>query len=224
MNYNKQNSNPQVYKASRPPPPYGAPSSSQPPPNSNYYGKQYQQPPAQYNDTNQYNYNRNAGGSSSNFITNPQTTATAEKFNKTPAFNDIWAALLFIANLIAFLGVGAFYMNKYFRSTTARLGDLIFFDGYTVSFSEGKVAGMFGIAVVAGGLGAIIYFWLMQKFTAKMIVLSFWLNVALLFAAGIFALLRGGFIIGIIQIGLGVIFVFLWFSWRKRFVYFLFIP
>lgn len=185
--------------AQAPPPSYDNGGTSQ---GQKHAPKNYHQPPPPQNAPPS-NYNGAP----------PRQSPSADKWNDKPKYQDVWAAVLYLLNLIALVTVSVISIKRFDWNTQSTNWSA---SSTNVLVDNSKLGGMIGMA---GGIAivlAVVYFVLMLKFTRAMIVISYWFNVLYIIAMAVVFFVRGSFIGGIIWAVIAALYVFLWFSWRKR--------
>jgi hypothetical protein len=130
-----------------------------------------------------------------------------EKFDPAPRYTDVWATVLFILHLVAFFAVVGFCVPS------------IDFAGDPGSPNPPIPQGTFTVlmvAVAAGALASVAYFFMMMKFARSLIVAGFALNIVYNFSIAFMFMANGSFGAGALWLGLAFIFGMIWWSWRGR--------
>ncbi|KAI9296904.1 DUF580-domain-containing protein, partial [Neoconidiobolus thromboides FSU 785] len=129
---------------------------------------------------------------------------TDNKFEGKKSFNDVWAAILFIVHLAAFVVLSVFMIRainfRSFRNSNDGFGNYNTFIGL-------------GSAGVVSGVLGLLYVFLMQLI---LIIISFWFSALLYLAIGAYYIYLRVYVVGVIMMVFAVIYAFLWFSWRSR--------
>lgn len=131
-----------------------------------------------------------------------------EDIFQTPAWRDLWAAVLYYIGLAAFLGI-AFVNIKYLGENAGSVGDSEFGKLLT-SLLISSVSAAFGAAAVAAGLLFSIY-----KAPEATITFCYMALIALSVVAGIVMIVMGSVLGGIIFLIIAGFDAFLYFMWRK---------
>lgn len=129
-----------------------------------------------------------------------------EKFDESPRYSDVWASVLFVLHLIAFFAV---------------VGITVPALDFSGGENGGKAipAGTFTVLLVAVGAGAVAslgYFYLMMNMAKTLITTGFTLNILYNFGIAIAFFANGAYAAGGLWMFLAVVFGFIWWSWRGR--------
>ncbi|KAG9323267.1 hypothetical protein KVV02_000161 [Mortierella alpina] len=138
---------------------------------------------------------------------NPDT-GLPTKFNPKPKYNDLWALLLFLVQLAAFvvLSYFAIVQVKDGRSGGTRSSGL---------FSTAGLITLF-ISIAIGAIFSVLYFFLTQAFPRMVIKVTFALSIILYFAVAAYYLYRRFFLVGVISMIFAVLYAMMWFWWKSR--------
>ncbi|KAJ1963738.1 putative choline transporter, neither null mutation nor overexpression affects choline transport [Dipsacomyces acuminosporus] len=164
-----------------------------PPAPDTYYQPPPQQPPQE------------SGGYSGDF-------KGAEKYNRTPKFRDLWAAIAFLAQFALFVVLGVLFIKSLPASSFKYRGQL----KYTKEFYSWPTMIMWLCVLVVSIVVSVLYLLLMQAFAGRMIVISFWFTVIATIGTGVYYLAARIWFAGAIMLIFGVLYALMWFSWRKR--------
>jgi hypothetical protein len=184
-------------------PAYGQPAYGQPPPQ---YGYGQQQP--YYPQTNYQ----------TPFPQQPpppptiHTTSTPEKFSKNSQYKDVWAAILFILDIIAFLVVAVIGISNLASKSGSASGN------FRVSSSD--IAGISVGSVIVGFVLSAIYFWMMEHYTVALIYISFAISILLMLAYAAIGFISGNIVVGILGLVFLGLYIWVFLSWRSRIVSF----
>ncbi|KAJ1660850.1 pH nine-sensitive protein 1 [Dispira simplex] len=136
----------------------------------------------------------------------------SEKYNATPVYRDLWAAILFLTFFVSFivysilsirsLPTGTFSNNGAFRDSQN------FFSLPTIV--------CFLIVAAAGILLSGGYVLLMQAFPKPMIIVSFWAAAIAGIATGAYYIYRGLYWAGGLALVFGILYAAMWFYFRHR--------
>ncbi|RIA90683.1 plasma-membrane choline transporter-domain-containing protein [Glomus cerebriforme] len=212
------------------PPPY-------PPPPQQYYPPQQPQyypppqtagtyspaPSGQYNQPPTYEHNY------SNYGREPEYgqvhSTVAEKWNRKPKFQDLWAVILFIIHFIGFIVLSYIgikeLMNKKNQNNTSpnNPNDPNNPDGTPNIEIKLDSASLIALLVVVGIFGFVIsllYMLLMQRFPKPLIRITLYLSIAFYFAAAAAFALFKQYISAIFLAIFGIFYLICAFTWRDR--------
>lgn len=133
-------------------------------------------------------------------------------------------AIAFLLHLVLVLGVLAsgtvvfFTMEPESQEATVE-GESTDVQEFFPPFTLGYALGFFGVTALSGavcGAFALVYLKLMKAMPKLMVYASMGFSLALMFGMGAILLVFGAFIPGFIFIAFGLIFMLLYFLWRKR--------
>lgn len=163
--------------------------------------QQYYPPPySPIQNTNDYARYNNQG---------PVYSAVAEKWNRKPTCQDLWAIPLFFAHLVGFgvlsyMGLKELIDNKELNSSTSSL-----------DLGTGAIA-LLVLVSLLGFFLSLIYMALMRRFPKPLIKITLFLSIATYFvAAAVYALVKQ-YILAILFAIFGIIYLLCAFSWRNR--------
>ncbi|KAF9192182.1 putative choline transporter, neither null mutation nor overexpression affects choline transport [Haplosporangium sp. Z 767] len=140
---------------------------------------------------------------------NPET-GLPTKFNPKPKYNDLWAFILFLIQLAAFVTLSYFAISKVVED---RRGG-----------STGPLAGFFSISglitlfisIAVGAIFSIAYFLLTQAVPRQVIKVTFAVSIILYLAVALYYLYRRMWLPGIFGLIFGVLYASMWWFWRSR--------
>ncbi|KAJ3123852.1 putative choline transporter, neither null mutation nor overexpression affects choline transport [Nowakowskiella sp. JEL0407] len=133
---------------------------------------------------------------------NTLQTSSGEKFSKNSKFKDVWATILFLIHLGGF-GVGA-YLG---------LIELL----YQIRDPKSSTLGItLGSSVGAAAVFSLIYYFWMQRFTGKMIHVTFILAVLIFAGFAVYMIYIRNYIGGILTGIFALIYAFMYFGMRSR--------
>ncbi|KAG0371165.1 plasma-membrane choline transporter-domain-containing protein [Gamsiella multidivaricata] len=142
---------------------------------------------------------------------NPET-GLPTKFNPKPKYNDLWALLLFLVQLAAFVVLSYFAISRVKDNNDTRgpgnkpaLGFLTL-PGLITLF----------ISIGVGAVFSILYFFVTQAFPRQVIKVTFAMSIILYLAVAVYYLYRQLWLPGIIGAIFGVIYATMWWFWRSR--------
>lgn len=195
------------------PPPY--------PPPQQYYSPQqpqYYPPPTagsySYNQPPTYEHNH---GREENYGDYGQVHNTvAEKWNKKPKFQDLWAIVLFIIHLIGFAvlsytGIKELINRKNQPPNTNPNNS----DNININISSNVIT-LLVIVGIFGFVLSLLYMLLMQRFPKPLIRITLYLSIIVYFvAAAIYAYFRQ-YVAAVLLAIFGVIYLICAFTWRDR--------
>ncbi|KAJ1732448.1 putative choline transporter, neither null mutation nor overexpression affects choline transport [Coemansia biformis] len=136
----------------------------------------------------------------------------AKKFVREPKFRDLWAALLFLAQLALFVVMAALFINSLPSSTFKNPGG----PHPTKNFYSQPTMIMWLCVLLVSIVFSVLYLGLMQMFARQMLVISFWFAVVSMIGTGIYYLSARIWFAGAIMLIFGVMYALMWFSWRHR--------
>ncbi|KAG0213057.1 putative choline transporter, neither null mutation nor overexpression affects choline transport [Mortierella sp. GBA30] len=143
-------------------------------------------------------------------VVNPETGLPA-KFNPKPKYNDLWAFLLFLVQLAAFVVLSYFAISRVKDSGNGGAGG-----GATLGlFSTSGLITLF-ISIAVGAIFAVVYFFITQAFPRAVIKVTFALSILLYFVVAAYYLYRRFYLVGIISLIFAVLYASMWFFWRSR--------
>ena len=142
----------------------------------------------------------------------PDMPDVGGKFQQTP-FKDVWASVLFFVHLVGFVILAA--------TTLPRIGEL----NQTgtpqqpdpiSNIDTAEIVTTLVTAIFSGLLLSSAYFMLLQKYTGSMIKISFFFSVASTILMGIYYMILGQTLAGVLMLLFGGLFAFCYYSWRQR--------
>ncbi|KAJ3125696.1 putative choline transporter, neither null mutation nor overexpression affects choline transport [Nowakowskiella sp. JEL0407] len=151
--------------------------------------------------------------------------SSGEKFSKNSKFKDVWATILFLIHLGGF-GVGAYFgltellyqirdpkssLNKQGGNSSTSLTSQFTSDGLS------RTLGItLGSSVGAAAVFSLIYYFCMQRFTGKMIHVTFILAVLIFAVFAAYMIYIRNYIGGILTGIFALIYAFMYFGMRSR--------
>ncbi|PKB99360.1 DUF580-domain-containing protein [Rhizophagus irregularis] len=202
------------------PPPYPPPQQYYSPQQPQYYPPQtagsysYNQPPTyEQNHGQEENYNH---GREENYADYQVHNTVAEKWNKKPRFQDLWAIILFMIHLIGFAvlsytGINELINKKNQPSNTNPNNS----DNININISSNIIT-LLVIVGIFGFVLSLLYMLLMQRFPKPLIKITLYLSIAFYFvAAAAYAYFRQ-YIAAILLAIFGIFYLFCAFTWRDR--------
>ncbi|KAI8322667.1 DUF580-domain-containing protein [Martensiomyces pterosporus] len=161
--------------------------------NAGYGNNYYQPPPAP-----QQQYNGDYKG--------------AEKYNRTPKFRDLWAAIAFLLQFALFVVLAVLFIKSLPSSAFKNTGQL----SHTKNFYSWPTMVMWLCVLLVSIVVSVLYMLLLQAFAGKMLVISFWFSVIVTIGTGIYYLAARIWFAGAIMLIFGIFYALMWFSWRSR--------
>ncbi|KAJ2802577.1 pH nine-sensitive protein 1 [Coemansia helicoidea] len=204
------------YSAPPPPPQDGYSSAYQPPQQHQYggYGDSAYQPPEQ---TGSYYPPPPAPPKPAQQPEQEQFAADgdykgAKQYIREPKFRDLWAAVVFLAQLALFAVLAGIFIKALPASTFKGAGGM---RGATTFYSQPTM--IMWLCVLLGSIAfSVVYLGLMQMFARQMLVVSFWFAVVSMVGTGAYYLAARIWFAGAIMVIFGVFYALMWFSWRHR--------
>ncbi|TPX40919.1 hypothetical protein SeLEV6574_g06349 [Synchytrium endobioticum] len=144
----------------------------------------------------------------------PVQSSSDQKFQKHGP-KDLWAAILFLVNLAAFL-VAAYFGISHLRLTSPNSPAPATPNPGTVSLTSQQVGTLIAISVGTGFLFTSVYFLAMIKFAGELIHISFWFSIIVNFAMAAYLLYLRQYLIGIIWVLFAFLWAWMYWSWRSR--------
>ncbi|KAG0296120.1 putative choline transporter, neither null mutation nor overexpression affects choline transport [Linnemannia gamsii] len=141
-------------------------------------------------------------------------TNTDGKFTPDASYKDVWATALFVGNIFGYFGL-TYYSAKHFVNNPFTVLD----DGTSVA-SNAFLADHSFIILALTSLAftfslAYGYFFLIQRYTAALVKISWFFSVFFTIAIGVLQIL-GGSLWGALSIAVGVLCLFLYKYWASR--------
>ncbi|EER40325.1 conserved hypothetical protein [Histoplasma capsulatum var. duboisii H88] len=144
----------------------------------------------------------------------PETTfKEAFKLYKKEYF-DIWASLLFLLNVLAFVALSSFVTDRYAKGVD--------FDGHIVNDPSNSIALDLNVVLLLSAVlplavsASVVYFLIFLFFTDKLVWVTGLLNVSASFGTGAVYLYRRQWAIGGVFTGLGLFAVIYFVNWIPR--------
>ncbi|CAG8720595.1 26169_t:CDS:2 [Gigaspora margarita] len=132
----------------------------------------------------------------------------AEKWNPKPKYQDLWAILLFLAHLVGFVILSYFGLKFLISQRALERND---------SFFRPEIIPPFIISGVIGLILSVAYMFFMQRFPLPLIKVTLYLSIAMYFVAAlVFFFFARSFILAIIFVVFGILYLIAAFSWRNR--------
>ncbi|CAG8704238.1 28180_t:CDS:2 [Dentiscutata erythropus] len=131
----------------------------------------------------------------------------AEKWNPKPKFQDLWAFLLFLAHLVGFVVLSIVGLKYLISQDGLKKGN---------SFFRPEIIPPFVISGLIGLILSVVYMLFMQRFPLPLIKVTLYLSIAMYFvAAAVFFLVRS-YLLSVIFVVFGILYLIAAFSWRNR--------
>ncbi|KAI8081408.1 plasma-membrane choline transporter-domain-containing protein [Halteromyces radiatus] len=205
---------------------------NRPPPESQSYQPQqtmYPPPPQPY-----YQYNNNAMpqqqqqqqpyGQYANNVNQAEQQYNMLPFEKESdqpkqgirAWRDLWALILWILNLGAFIGVSVLALQVYRQNhavTTGGVASSTQYSGLTFDTSTFKI---FGLAAVVGFGISLLYLVLVNAIPKQMIYITFIASIIIYFGVTIYYFTQHYYSAAIVFLIFAVLYLFTFFWWRSR--------
>ncbi|KAG0043382.1 putative choline transporter, neither null mutation nor overexpression affects choline transport [Gryganskiella cystojenkinii] len=131
------------------------------------------------------------------------------KFNPKPKYNDLWALVLWLLQLAAFVVLSYFAISQVRNDNTATIGPTL-----GIFSSSGLISLCISIGV--GAVVSVLYFILIQAFPRQIIKITFLVSIVVYLAVAVYYLYRRLWIPGIIGLVFGVLYASMWWFWRDR--------
>ncbi|KAJ2759806.1 putative choline transporter, neither null mutation nor overexpression affects choline transport, partial [Coemansia nantahalensis] len=136
----------------------------------------------------------------------------AKQYIREPKFRDLWAAVVFLAQLALFAVLAGIFIKALPASTFKGAGGM---RGATTFYSQPTM--IMWLCVLLGSIAfSVVYLGLMQMFARQMLVVSFWFAVVSMVGTGAYYLAARIWFAGAIMVIFGVLYALMWFSWRHR--------
>ncbi|KAI1297784.1 putative choline transporter, neither null mutation nor overexpression affects choline transport [Mortierella claussenii] len=146
---------------------------------------------------------------------NPDT-GLPTKFNPKPKYNDLWAFLLFLAQLAAFVVLSYFAISNISKNrSNGTTGGKNGSGALLGFFSTGGLITLF-ISIGVGAIFSVVYFFLTQAFPRIIIKVTFALSILLYLAVALYYLYLRLWLPGIIGLVFGILYASMWFFWKSR--------
>ncbi|RKP34608.1 plasma-membrane choline transporter-domain-containing protein [Dimargaris cristalligena] len=136
----------------------------------------------------------------------------AQKYNRTPVFRDIWAAVLFLIVFASFVVYSVLSIRSLPSGTFTRPGK---YSDSTNFFSLPTIV-CFLIVALTGFVISLVYLGLMQAIPKTMIIVSYWVGVVLGFAMAGYYFYRRLWWAAILATIFAIISLVMWFYARHR--------
>jgi hypothetical protein len=175
------------------------------------YGQQpYGQPPPQYGYAQQQPYYPQTNYQPPPPPPTIHTSSTSEKFSKNSQYKDVWAAILFVLDIVAFVVVAVIGINNLSQKSSGSSGN------FRVSTSD--ITGISVGSIVVAFVLSAIYFWMMEQYTVALIYISFGVSILIMLAFAVLGFFGGNAIGGIIALLFVGLYIWAFLSWRSRIV------
>ncbi|KAI8369154.1 plasma-membrane choline transporter-domain-containing protein [Choanephora cucurbitarum] len=196
-----------------PPPPTNSQQNYYPPPPTNNYNQ-----PQNYANHSNLEYGQtpppNYGGSSQ-----PHDQSSygqpAEKSNLPSGWNDIWAAILWICNLGAFIGLAVVALRTY-SSHKGSYGGVQSQNAYPGLTFDTDTIKIFGFSSIIGFGISFLYLIVANMFPRPLIYITFIGSIIVYFGVTIYYFIAHYYSAAIVFLIFSVLYVFCFFSWRSR--------
>lgn len=143
----------------------------------------------------------------------PYHSSKKEDRFKVGQYQDVWATILFIAGFIAFAALSVVGITRLKNAVETNKGST----GNSATIgSPGDLIGVLVTSVACGFVFSGIYFVLIQKFAGKMIVATMVMQVVLSVVLGVFMLMTGSVVGGVIILIFAGITAWFFYAWRSR--------
>ncbi|KAF6810460.1 protein PNS1 [Colletotrichum plurivorum] len=181
---------------------------------NNGYQPGYQQaqgypPPQQFDGSNNYGYNPPPQGH------DPEKYTFEEAFKiEKPKWNDLWAAILFLACFLGFAAVSGLTISGY-SSTKGLNGGGIYDGGNTFGLSTHTIV-LFAFCLAVAVVLSYAYVWMARLFPKAFIWVTGILNIVFAFVTAIYMLSRRYYSGGIVFLIFAIFLVIAFISWIPR--------
>ncbi|KAK2017610.1 DUF580-domain-containing protein [Colletotrichum eremochloae] len=186
----------------------GGPPPPQQPPYDPKYAQQYGGYPPD-NGSNGYGYNAPPQG----YDPEKYTFEQAFKVDK-PKYNDLWAAILFIAVFLGFAAVSGLTISGY--SATKNLNGGGIYDGANTFGLSTNTIVLFAFVLAVAIVLSYAYVWVARLFPKAFIWVTGILNIVFAFVTAIYMLSRRYYSGGIVFLIFGAFLIFAFISWIPR--------
>jgi hypothetical protein len=204
------------------PPP---PQAQEYPPKSgqNYdYSQQAYPPPQQPNGPPNYSYHQNYDPEAATYgqygVPPPQSQIAMSGDSKVEAstgFKDVWATLLWLLNMVAFIGLSVVGLRAYNRNRGSYGGVPSSSPATAITFDTTAFI-ILGLAIVIGFGLSVLYFLLANKFPRPLIKVTFFLSILFYFGVTFYYFAVQYYSAAIVFLIFSCLYAFMWFAWKKR--------
>ncbi|KAJ1976320.1 putative choline transporter, neither null mutation nor overexpression affects choline transport, partial [Dimargaris verticillata] len=135
-----------------------------------------------------------------------------QRYNKTPVFRDIWAAILFALVLASFVVFSVLAIQSLPAGTFSGAGAM----GSSTSFYSRPTFICFALVAAAAFVLSLGYLGLMQLCPRVMIIVSFWFSVAVGIGTAAYYFYRRLYWVAVLALIFAIVYALMWFYARKR--------
>ncbi|PVU90099.1 hypothetical protein BB559_004797 [Furculomyces boomerangus] len=130
------------------------------------------------------------------------------KYNKTPKFRDLWAAILFLAFFGLFVVLAVLFISAMPSGSSKPTS-------VSSTFLTSKNYITLGSVIVVSFVISILYLFLCKAFPYGIIVCSFWFSVLFFLATGIYYIFAKIYFAGALLILFSLLYAFSWRGWKR---------
>ncbi|TVY71175.1 Protein pns1 [Lachnellula suecica] len=181
------------------------------------YQQQQYPPPQQYPQQPQQNPQQppQYDGSQSNGAGNEKSTFAQAFHVERPKWNDVWAALLFIATFGGFVAVSGLSIYGYSSTKGSQGGGIYNSDTTAVALNTNTII-LFAFVLGTAFALSFAYFWIIRAFTKQAIWITGILQIVFGIGTAIVYLVRGYYSAGIVYLIFAVFYIICFVSWIPR--------
>lgn len=137
------------------------------------------------------------------------------KVEPASGFKDVWATLLWLLNMGAFIGLSVIGLRAYNGNHNSYGGVPSQSPSSGITFDTSTFF-ILGLAVVVGFGCSVLYFFFANKFPRLMIKVTFMLSIIFYFGVTFYYFAVHYYSAAIVFLIFSVIYAFMWFAWKSR--------
>lgn len=137
------------------------------------------------------------------------------KVQPSSGYKDVWATLLWLLNMGAFIGLSVIGLRAYNRNRSSYGGVPSSTPSSGITFDTTTFI-ILGLAIVIGFGLSVIYFLFANKFPRILIKTTFFLSILFYFGVTFYYFATGYYSAAIVFLIFSCIYAFMWFAWKSR--------